>query len=273
MQNYTKYSFHSTSEILIAQLFELGFDSFQELEEISEGYILDELITDDLDKTIADIAKIFNADYTIEKLENKNWNEIWESNFDPVSVGNFCTVRADFHNADLSVKHDIIINPKMAFGTGHHETTYMMIDTMSELDLNGKSVFDFGCGTAVLAILARRLGSARTLAIDIEEESASNSAENASVNNVKGIDIRQGVIQDLEDEKFDIILANINRQVLLDTADLIASHQDLGGVLLLSGVMHQDEKIIEDRFAEAGYKRHSMKSRGEWLCIRYQLNK
>lgn len=272
MQDYTKYTFQSKSEILIAKLFELGFDSFQELEETSEGYILDDLITDDLNHDIAKIAKAFEADYTVEKLENKNWNEIWESNFDPVSVGNFCTVRADFHKADLNVKYDIIINPKMAFGTGHHETTYMMIETMSELEVNEKSVFDFGCGTAVLAILARRLGSARTLAIDIEEESASNSEENADVNNVKGIDIRQGVIQDLEAEKFDIILANINRQVLLDTADLIAAHQNMGGILLVSGVMHQDENIVEDRFIEAGYKRHSIKSRGEWLCIRYELN-
>lgn len=273
MQNYTKYTFQSTNEILIAQLFNLGFDSFQELDESSEGYILDELITDVLNQEVSKIAKTFDAEYTIEKLENKNWNEIWESNFDPVSVGDFCTVRADFHEADESVQHDIIINPKMAFGTGHHETTYMMIDTMSDLDLKGKSVFDFGCGTAVLAILAKRLGSERTLAIDIEEESASNSAENAEVNDVDGIDIRQGIIQDLEAEKFEIVLANINRQVLLDTADLIATHQNEGGVLLVSGVMHQDERIVEDRFVEAGYLRHSIKSKGDWLCIRYELKK
>ena len=271
MQNYTKYTFNSTNEILIAQLFALGFDSFQELDDSSEGYILDEMITDELSASVKEIADRFEATYEVEKLENKNWNEIWESNFDPVSVGEFCTVRADFHEADDTVKHDIIINPKMAFGTGHHETTYMMIDTMSEVDINEKSVFDFGCGTAVLAILAKRLGSARTLAIDIEEESASNSAENADVNNVEAIDIRQGVIQDLEPEKFDIILANINRQVLLDTADMIAAHQNQGGILLVSGVMHQDEEIVENRFNDANYKRHSIKSRGEWLCIRYEL--
>jgi len=271
MQNYTKYTFQSVNEILIAQLFELGFDSFQELEDSCEGYILDNMITDNLNKEVAKIAEGFEVSYSVEKLENKNWNEIWESNFDPVSVGDFCTVRADFHDADLSVTHDIIINPKMAFGTGHHETTYMMIETMSELELGGKSVFDFGCGTAVLAILARKLESARTLAIDIEEESASNSNENASVNNVEGIEIRQGVIEDLEAEKFDVVLANINRQVLLDTADLIAAHQDVGGILLVSGVMHQDEQIVEDRFVAAGYKRHSIKSRGDWLCIRYEL--
>jgi len=272
MQNYTKYTFSSTDEILIAQLFALGFDSFQELDDSSEGYILDDMITEELNALIKEIAEKYNTTYTVEKLENKNWNEIWEANFDPVSVGSFCTVRADFHEADPSVTHDIIINPKMAFGTGHHETTYMMIDTMSELDMDGKSVFDFGCGTAVLAILAKRLGSARTLAIDIEEESASNSAENAAVNDVEGIDIRQAVIQDIDPEKFDIVLANINRQVLLDTADMIAAHQNSGGILLVSGVMHQDEEIVENRFLEVGYKRHSLKSRGEWHCIRYELN-
>lgn len=272
MQNYTKYTFQSTSEILIAQLFELGFDSFQELDESCEGYILDDLITEELNHEISKIAEHFEAKYTVEKLENKNWNEIWESNFDPVSVNSFCTVRADFHDKDLSVEHDIIINPKMAFGTGHHETTYMMIESMSELEIENKSVFDFGCGTAVLAILAKKLGSGRTLAIDIEEESASNSVENASVNRVEDLDIRQAIIQDLKPEKFDIVLANINRQVLLDTADLIASHQNQGGVLLVSGVMQQDEQIVENRFVGAGYERHSIKSRGEWLCIRYQLS-
>lgn len=272
MQNYTKYTFNSTNEILIARLFALDFDSFQELDESSEGYILDDMITDELNAEVKKIAATYGAEYTVEKLENKNWNEIWEANFEPVTVGEFCSVRADFHEEDTSVSHDIIINPKMAFGTGHHETTYMMIDTMSELDINGKSVFDYGCGTAVLAILAKRLGSAKTLAIDIEEESASNSAENAAVNAVEGIDIRQAVIQDLEPEKFDIILANINRQVLLDTADMIASHQNQGDILLVSGVMHQDEQIVETRFNEAGYQRHSIKSRGEWLCIRYDLS-
>ncbi len=272
MQNYTKYTFNSTNEILVAKLFDLGFDSFQELDNSSEGYILDDMITNELNASVKVIAEEFDAVYTVEKLENKNWNEIWEANFEPVSVGSFCTVRADFHDADSSVTHDLIINPKMAFGTGHHETTYMMIDTMSDLDFTGKSVFDFGCGTAVLAILAKRLGSDRTLAIDIEEESASNSVENAEVNHVEGIDIRQAVIQDIEPEKFDIILANINRQVLLDTADLIASHQEQRGVLLVSGVMVQDEQIVETRFNEAGYQRHSIKNRGEWLCIRYTLN-
>ena len=271
MQDYTKYTFNSTNEILIARLFALDFDSFQELDECSEGYILDDLITDELNAEVKAIAAIYGAEYTIEKVENKNWNEIWEANFEPVTVGGFCSVRADFHEADTSVSHDIIINPKMAFGTGHHETTYMMIDTMSELEFNGKSVFDFGCGTAVLAILAKRLGSARTLAIDIEQESASNSEENAAVNAVEGIDIRQAVIQSLEPEKFDIILANINRQVLLNTADMIASHQNQGDILLVSGVMHQDEEIVETRFNEAGYKRHSIKSKGDWLCIRYSL--
>ncbi|HAI57943.1 MAG TPA: 50S ribosomal protein L11 methyltransferase [Saprospirales bacterium] len=269
MQNYTKYTFNSTNEILVARLFDLGFDSFQELENSSEGYIRDDMITVELNASVNEIAKEYDAEYVVEKLENKNWNEIWEANFEPVTVGKFCAVRADFHEANGSVANDIIINPKMAFGTGHHETTYMMIDTMSDLDFEGKSVFDFGCGTAVLAILAKRLGSARTLAIDIERESASNSAENAAVNNVEGIDIRQAVIQDLEPDKFNIVLANINRKVLLNTADMIASHQNKGDILLVSGVMHQDEQIVETRFNETGYKRHSIKSRGDWLCIRY----
>ncbi len=271
MENYTKYTFNSTNEILVARLFALGFDSFQELENSSEGYILDDMITEELNAEVKSIAANYEADYTIEKLENKNWNEIWEANFEPVTVGSFCSVRADFHDADTSVDHDIIINPKMAFGTGHHETTYMMIDTMSELDFAGKSVFDFGCGTAVLAVLAKRLGCGRTLAIDIEEESASNSVENAEVNSVDGIDIRQAIIQDLDPEKFEIVLANINRQVLLDTASMIAGHQDKGGILLVSGVMLKDEQIVEDRFNEAGYQRHSIKNRGDWLCIRYSL--
>ena len=132
MQNYTKYTFNSTNEILVARLFDLGFDSFQELENSSEGYIRDDIITVELNASVNEIAKEYDVEYVVEKLENKNWNEIWEANFEPVTVGKFCAVRADFHEANGSVANDIIINPKMAFGTGHHETNYMMIDTMTD---------------------------------------------------------------------------------------------------------------------------------------------
>mgnify|MGYP000536276924 CR=1 FL=1 len=130
MQNYTKYTFNSTNEILVARLFDLGFDSFQELENSSEGYIRDDMITVELNASVNEIAKEYDAEYVVEKLENKNWNEIWEANFEPVTVGKFCAVRADFHEANGSVANDIIINPKMAFGTGHHATTFMMMKMM-----------------------------------------------------------------------------------------------------------------------------------------------
>lgn len=269
MKDYTKYILETTDEIIIARLFALNFDSFQELDNHIEAYIEDDLLTSSLREEVDNVCKSFGVSYTVEQMENKNWNEIWESNFDPVQVGDFCRVRADFHDADDRVKFDLVINPKMAFGTGHHETTYMMIDTMSELDFKSKSVFDFGCGTAVLAILAKCMDAGRTLAIDIEEESASNSQENAEVNSIEGIDIRQATIDQIDPEKFDIILANINRQVLLDTADMIATHQNSGNILLVSGVMQQDEDIVESRFQAAGYKREGIKNKGEWLCIHY----
>lgn len=269
MKDYTKYTLGTDNELVIAQLYALEFDSFQEVDGRIEAYILDELNTITIQNTVADICAELKVEYQVEQLENKNWNEIWESNFEPVSVGSFCKVRADFHNPDHSVSHDIIINPKMAFGTGHHETTYMMIETMANLQLENKSVFDFGCGTSVLAILAKRMGSGRTLAIDIEEESASNSVENAAVNHVHGIDIRQATIDEIEDENFDVILANINRQVLLDTAEDIARHQSSGDVLLVSGVMLRDEDIVNSRFESVGYIKHDLKNRGEWLCFHY----
>lgn len=267
MKDYHKFIFDTESELLIARLYALDFDSFQELDGQTEAYILSEMINDDLIAEMTSVANDLNINFTQEKHENKNWNEIWESNFDPVHVSDFCTVRADFHEKNESVQHDIIINPKMAFGTGHHETTYMMIESMRDLDFVDKKVFDYGCGTAVLAILAHKLGSRDILAIDIEEEAAANSLENCTVNSIEGIDVRQAILSDVDDSTYDIILANINRQVLLDSANRLNQLISPSGILLISGILEQDKDIVMQAYQDAGWQHTSTKQRGNWLCM------
>lgn len=247
----------------------MGFDSFEEHDKTCDGYLEKDLYSEALQSQIRELCAEQDVTFQYEMLENKNWNEMWESSFQPVNVGNFCRVRADFHPPDPEVIHDIIINPKMAFGTGHHETTYMMIQSMADIDFRDRSVFDYGCGTAILAVLARKLGSGRTLAIDIEEESAANSQENAEVNSVTGIDIRQATIEDINEEPFDLILANINRQVLLDSADQLYKLLDEDGVLLISGIMSQDKDKIDPRYVEVGFVEQKKMQKGDWLCIHY----
>lgn len=269
MKDYHKFVFDTESELLIARLYALDFDSFQELDGVTEAYILSELVTKELISEIEHISSDMNLQYSVAKHENKNWNEIWEANFDPVKVDEFCMVRADFHNRDYSVTHDIIINPKMAFGTGHHETTYMMIQAMSQLDFEDKKVFDYGCGTAVLAILAHKMGSRDILAIDIEEEAATNSLENCEVNAIEGIDIRQAVLDDVADASYDIILANINRQVLLDSAERLHTLLAHDGVLLISGILQEDQEKVKQCYINAGFQLKHMAQRGNWLCIQW----
>ena len=177
---YKSYTIESSSEILIGLLSAFPFESFEERENQIVGYISEEALDDDLISIIHTTINGFGVDYTVEDIQPQNWNALWESSFDPVRIDNFCMVRADFHDADSKVKHDIIINPKLAFGTGHHETTYMMISAMEGLDMGSKSVFDYGCGTGVLAVLASKLDSDPIDAIDIENESYENTIENAN---------------------------------------------------------------------------------------------
>lgn len=289
-----------TSEILVAYLAEAPFDTFEETEgglnaylsastppptpppnergdvEDSAMYATSPLPFGggagggvDVDALLTDLQQQFDFTWDKTFIPGQNWNEIWESNFPPVVVGDFCAVRADFHQPVAGVKHELVINPKMAFGTGHHETTWQCIAAMEHLPMQGNKVLDFGCGTGVLAILASKLGAAEVEAVDIEEESYRNTLENSAVNHVTNIKVRCGTLADVHGCDFDGILANINRNVILDSLPALAGLLKPGGWLLVSGILLQDENVVTDAAAGAGFEKKKRSERGNWLCLEF----
>jgi len=209
--------------------------------------------------------------YSRNLVPDKNWNEVWESNFEPVVVGDICCVKADFHDIDPRVKHSITINPKMAFGTGHHETTYMMIEEMAKLDFNGKSVFDFGCGTGILAILAEMMGAQSIYGVDYDQRSVDNSIENKNVNEMSKCHFELDDSVEIPANKYDIILANINRKVLLNHAEVLSLVIEPEGDLLLSGILQEDQSMVLDRYKANGFTVGEVHHKGEWICVKLSL--
>ena len=209
---------------------------------------------------------------------SQNWNKIWESNFDPVVVEDWVGVRADFHEPIKNVVHELVINPKMAFGTGHHETTWMCLNAMRGLDFKGKKVLDYGCGSGILAILASKLGAASIEAVDIEEESYLNTIENAERNGVANIVPLHGTLEKITATDFDIVLANINRNIILDSLFELSQMIKPGGWLLASGFLKEDEMVVVDvawrvAFVLTAIHEKSRKTEtGEmtWLCLLFE---
>ncbi len=264
---YIYYKIFSDSEILMALLSMYPFESFEEHDDYMIGYISDINHTQSVSKDIKAIIESHEVKFSTGKILPQNWNAVWESSFDPVIIDDFCSVRADFHPQNKKVKHDIIVNPKMAFGTGHHETTYMMVKAMSEIDFKGKKVLDYGCGTGVLAILASLEKASIIDAIDIEEESYLNTLENAQTNNCQNINVFKSTLEDFNNKGYDIILANINRNVLLKSSNRLKSILNLKGLLIISGILDEDEGIITENFTSASFSIHKKIQKGKWLCM------
>ncbi len=249
MSAYFAYHFIVTppqpgTEILISLLGDMGFDSFVENEVGFDAYIPEELEGNlHLNEfEFDDFAFSFDK----ERIEQTNWNAEWEKNFEPVLVDDLLLIRAPFHEPNKAVKHEIVIMPKMSFGTGHHDTTWLMCKQLFDLDISGKSVLDMGCGTGVLAILAKKLGAGDVVGIDIDEWSVENSIENCSTNNCADIEIKLGDKELLDNYKtFDIILANINKNVLKVQIPLYAKLLKTKGILLLSGFFNTDVEELE----------------------------
>lgn len=267
MKVYKSYTIQSNSEILLGLLTAYPFESFEEHDGYMIAYIPDDECTPETHDEIHDTIKRFDIEYAVDTIEPQNWNALWEASFEPVLVDDFCVVRADFHEKPKDVIYDIVINPKMAFGTGHHETTYMMMAAMRDFDMKGKSVFDYGCGTGILAILASKMGSEFIDAIDIEEESYENTLENGGLNDVQNIVVACSDLEHFEAKKYDIILANINRKVLLDSAEELNNRLNDKGVLLISGILDVDEELVTNKYLSAGFKVKKNNSRGYWRCI------
>ena len=271
MNNYLEFNFNISplqpwNEILMAELIEIGFDSFTEEHNGILAYIQKDLFDD---KQLQEINMFSNEaveiSYTYQKMPNINWNEEWEKNFEPINVENQVSIRAEFHS-NQNLPREIIIQPKMSFGTGHHATTYLMIQQMLDMDFENKTVLDMGCGTSVLAIFAKQKGAGKTVAIDIDEWSVENSKENAERNNVD-LDISQGTADNLGAENFDIILANINRNILISDIPTYVSVLNNVGQLLLSGLCFFD---VEDVLEVCNEQKLTLKrklQREEWVSL------
>jgi ribosomal protein L11 methyltransferase len=257
------------SEILIAELGELPFESFVESEFGVTAFIQKQLWTTSiLDDIFVLNSPQFTISYTIEEIDQVNWNEEWEKNFDPIDVDGKCHVRAPFH-PKTKAEYDIIIEPKMSFGTGHHETTHMMIQHLLEIDVTDMKTLDMGCGTAILAILAEMKGAQPIDAIDIDNWCFLNSIENAERNNCKHISVYEGDASLLIDQKYDLIIANINRNILLNDMQRYVHCLNMKGVLLLSGFYEEDIPYIEASCIEKGLKFVKKIQRNNWVSLKF----
>jgi ribosomal protein L11 methyltransferase len=258
------------SDLLIAELGEIGFESFVPSEEVLEAYILQTNFEESkLEVLLENFEYEVEIEYTITPIAQKNWNEEWEKNyFEPIVIGNDCVIHSSFHKDIPKAKYDIVIDPKMAFGTGHHETTSLVIDQILQMELADKSVLDMGCGTAVLAILAAMRGAKDLLAIDIDTWCTDNSIENIAMNNVEGIKVELGGAELLEGLHFDIILANINRNILLADMEKYAACLSPGGELFMSGFYTQDIPLIEAEANKNGLKLISYKEKNNWVVVK-----
>lgn len=256
-------------EILIAELGYAGFESFVETEEGLTAYIQKE----EWDKDILETIQILKSDefkisYTFDEIEQTNWNAEWEKNFNPIVVDDLCAVRAPFHDA-FNTKYDIIIEPKMSFGTGHHETTHMMIQHILNNDFEGKSVLDMGCGTGVLAILAEMKGAKMVDAIDIDNWCYVNSLENVERNNCKNINVYEGDVNLLEGKKYDIVIANINRNILLNDLETYINTLNRDGNLFLSGFYESDIPIINNKCLDLGMQFVEKLKKNNWVALKF----
>ncbi len=251
-------------EVLIARLSVEGYNGFEETDESLLAYI----DTVDFDaETLQLIASEYEVPYDVESLGHQNWNAEWEKNFQPVIVDGFCTVRADFHKLDVITPYEVVITPKMSFGTGHHATTKLMMTRMQYIDFNGKEVFDFGTGTGILAILAEKLGAGSVLAIDNDEWSFENSQENVERNGCNNITVLQGSMEHVAPKDYDIILANINRHILLHYMGDLHRSVKTGGILLMSGLLTDDEEIVKTAAANAGFSGIETNILNGWITL------
>ena len=273
--NYIEYDFTVSptemgAEILMAELAEVGFDSFEDTPTGIKAYIPKDSWNEQI---LQDIYLLSNPEFTISyqitEIEQVNWNEEWEKNFSPIVVEDLCTVRANFHPVP-NTRYDIVITPKMSFGTGHHETTYMMLQQLLPLSLEDTKVLDMGCGTGILAIMAALRGARDITAIDIDPWCVENATENVQQNNCSFITIKEGDVSLIAGEQYNLILANINRNILL--SDIPAYTQALfpQGLLLVSGFYEEDLPAIKEKSQEVGLTYISHIERNRWVSAKFQ---
>ncbi len=258
------------TEILIAQLSQIGYESFLETDDGVKAYIQESFFNASEIQGLAVLQMdAFKVSFTHKLVKDENWNKVWESNYDPVLIKKKVYIRAPFHTELENIAFSILINPKMSFGTAHHETTSNMIELMLDEDMKGASVLDMGCGTGVLAILAEMMGAMSVLAIDNDEWAYNNSLENIRNNRCKNINVLLGDENLLGNEHFDFVIANINRNVLTANIPVYSNHLKEGGTMLLSGFYESDLSHIEAITQKAGLSIGSKKEQNNWLAVKF----
>ncbi len=257
------------TDILMAELGEIGFDIFEDFESGIKAYcpldIYDAAAAHEIIDRYRFLGQIDVAEAEIEK---QNWNAVWETNYDSIRISDQVNIRASFHAPDPTVAMDIVINPKMSFGTGHHETTTLMVQAMFEVPLKGKTVLDVGTGTGILAFVALKLGASRVHGFDIDPWSVENSIENAGLNDCEEATFQEGTIRDEPLTAYDVVIANINRNILLDELAEYAVRLHAGGVLFLSGFYTDDIPYLIDAAGPLGLTLEAETHLRNWACLR-----
>jgi len=262
-----------TADIIIAELSDLDYESFTTDNNILNAYIQESLF--DIEKVndniiISNLKENFDISFSFQKIINKDWNAEWESNFNPLLIEDKVYIRASFHQKNPKCQYDIVIDPKMSFGSGHHSTTSMMVSYILESDVSQKKILDMGCGTSLLGIFASLRGANCITGIDIDEWAYNNSLENIKLNNIKNLNILQGDANLLNNlDNFDIILANINRNILLNDMDKYINVLNKNGELIMSGFYSEDLPLIENKAKEFGMKYISHKTDLNWIAVKF----
>ncbi len=259
-------------DILISQLADIGFDSFEETEDGFKAYItLSEYREEYLDQAlklpaVEAVPEIF---WSTAEIGSKNWNQVWESNFEPVIIGKKCYVRAPFHQPRKDVEMEIVIEPKMSFGTGHHETTTLMAEWLLETPLKGLSLVDMGCGAGILAILAAKRGARPVTAIDNYIFAWENTRENIERNDLPFINVLHGDASLLGKEKYDVVVANITRNVLLDDMEKYEGVLNKNGMMFISGFIEKDKKMVALKAKSLGLNPTGEKKEKDWVSLKF----
>jgi Ribosomal protein L11 methylase len=277
MNNYIEVNIKFTpseeiyADIMASILGEKGFESFTYTEDEMKAYVLESVFSETLlEDAKAEFPIEAGISYNYQTVESKNWNEEWEKNyFQPIVIGDQCVIHSSFHQDTPTAKYDILIDPKMSFGTGHHETTSLMLAALIDADVTGKSFLDMGCGTAVLAILARMKGASPVVAIDIDEWAYENSLENIRLNQVSDIAVKLGGAELLGAEKYDVILANINRNILLQDIQHYAACMIDGSQLYMSGFYVEDIPMIQEEAEKNGLTFVTHWEKNRWVAVQF----
>ena len=273
--NYIEVKFTNTEEqndILLAFLSDTEYEMFDTSDNGLNAYIREENFSEEiLNAIIETIPNSKTISYTFSSIPDRNWNEEWESSFEPVIISDKVVIRAPFHKQFQNCKYELIIEPKMSFGTGHHPTTTLMVEMMLELELEEKELLDMGCGSGVLAILAYKMNARKILAVDFDEWAYENTIENCERNNSTSIEVIKGNVNVIKNRKFDIILANINRNILLSDTISYVNCLNKNGYILQSGFLNEDEKLLIQNAELSGLKHIKTNQKEKWSAILFQL--